>query len=86
MLKDYFNNEIKTENINVIETKFINVIETKITNEIKTQKVNDLKPEKNIIHKNNKTNKTTKKCCSCTIEKNRDCFYICRITLVMSNC
>ena len=51
------------------------MIETKITNEIKKQIVIDLKPESNIINKYNKTNKTTKKLCSCKIEKNKDCFY-----------
>ena len=59
-LKDYIKNELKTE----------------ILNEIKTEIINDLKAETNIKKKSNETdNKTTRVCCLCKIEKNRDCFY-----------
>ena len=56
-LKDYIKNEIKTE----------------IINELKTEILNDLKTERNIKNKKGETNnKTTKVCCLCKIEKNRD--------------
>ena len=56
-LKDYIKNELKTE----------------IINDIKTEIVNDLKTETNIKKKSNETdNKTTRVCCLCKIEKNRD--------------
>ena len=67
-LKDYIKNEFKT--------KIINEIKTEIINEIKTENLNDLKTESNIKKKCNETdNKTTRVCCVCKTEKNRDCFY-----------
>ena len=66
--KDYIKNELKTE--------IINEIKTEIINEIKTETLNELKTESNIKKKSNETNnKTTRICCFCKIEKNRDCFY-----------
>ena len=67
-LKDYIKNELKTE--------IVNEIKTEIINEIKTEILNDLKTESNITKKSNETdNKTTRVCCLCKIEKDRDCFY-----------
>ena len=67
-LKDYIKSELKTE--------IINEIKTEIINEIKTEILNDLKYESNIKKRSNETNnKTTRICCLCKIEKNRDCFY-----------
>ena len=56
--------------------EMINEIKTEIINEIKTEILKDLKTESNIKKKSNETdNKTTRVCCFCKIEKNRDCFY-----------
>ena len=64
---------------NIIEnlTYYIkNELKTEIINEIKTEIINDLKTETNIKKKSKETdNKTTRICCLCKIEKNRDCFY-----------
>ena len=59
-LKDYIKNDFKMEIIKVIKTEIII----------------DLKTETNIKKKSNETdNKTTRICCLCKNEKNRDCFY-----------
>ena len=67
-LKDYIKNELKTE--------IVKELNLEIINEKKTEILNDLKTESNIKKKSNETNnKTTRICCLCKIEKNRDCFY-----------
>ena len=67
-LKDYIKNESKAE--------IINEIKTEIIYEIKTEILNDLKTENIIKKKSNETdNKTTRVCCLCKIENNRDCYY-----------
>ena len=59
-MKDYIKNELKTE----------------IINEIKMDILNDSKIQTNFKKKSNETgNITTRVCCLCKIEKNRDCFY-----------
>ena len=46
------------------------------TTEIKMKILNDSKIETNIKKKSKETdNKTTRVCCLCKIEKNRDCFF-----------
>ena len=51
-----------------------NYLKIEIMNEIKTETINDLKTETNIKKKNYETdNRTTRSCCLCKIEKNRDC-------------
>ena len=67
-LEDYVKNDLTIE--------IINEIKTDIINEIKTEIISDLKTENNIKKKSNENdNRTTRVCCLCKIEKNRDCFY-----------
>ena len=77
--KDDLNKVLNSLKDNIIEnlTDYIkNESKTEILNEIKTEIINDLKTETNIKKKSNEVdNKTTRGCCLCKTEKNRDCFY-----------
>ena len=69
-------NSLKDNIIENLKNYLENDLKTEILNEIKTEIMNDLKTETNIKKKSNETdNKTTRVCCLCKIEKNRDCFF-----------
>ena len=62
--------------LNELKNSFIDNIKDYIKNELKTEIINEMKTKSNIkkkIDENN--NKTTRSCCLCKNEKNRDCFY-----------
>ena len=74
--KDDLNKVLNSLKDNIIEnlTDYIkNDSKTEILNEIKTEIINDLKTETNIKKKSNEVdNKTTRGCCLCKTEKNRE--------------
>ena len=65
---------MRTGIINDLKIEIINELKTEIANGIKTKIIIELKTGGNIKKKSEET-KTTRTCCLCKIEKNRDCFY-----------
>ena len=72
-LKEYIKTNLKQE-INELKLEIKNEIKKEVKNEIEGGAINNLKTD--VIIKNpSKQIKSTRTCCFCKIEKNRDCFY-----------
>ena len=74
-LKEYIRTNLKQEIINELKLEIKNEIKKKeVKNEIEGGAINNLKTDVNIKNPS-KQIKSTRTCCFCKIEKNRDCFY-----------
>ena len=72
-LKEYIRTNLKQEIINELKLEIKKEIK-KIKNEIEGDAINNLKTDVNIKNPFEKI-KSTRICCFCKIEKNKDCFY-----------
>ena len=73
-LKEYIRTNLKQEIINELKLEIKNEIKKEVKNEIEGGAINNLKTDVNIKNPS-KQIKSTRTCCFCKIEKNKDCFY-----------
>ena len=73
-LKKYIGTHLKQEIINELKLEIKNEIKKEVKNEIEGGAINNLKTDVNIKNPS-KQIKSTRTCCFCKIEKNKDCFY-----------
>ena len=73
-LKEYIRTNIKQEILNELKLEIKKEIKKEVKNEIEGGAINNLKTDVNIKNPS-KEIKSTRTCCFCKIEKNKDCFY-----------